>query len=248
MRGLRWGRDRDGVPRLHAPQLGVELGGELRAQAASGAVQALTEPGRRLAEHCGGLRGRELVPGHERERLFTARSFRTASASNTRPSALSGSPGSQPSTCPLWALRHSRSRRAAPRHSVPTTLRATASSHANGASGTSSSRRQTTRNVSETTSSTASARHPAPGEGLDRRMVLAEQRIEARSPEFCVGHIQAYCRHSPVRDTLAATSPPERGAPYASSRARVLQCPASGTLIGFCVASGSGYERHSRGN
>lgn len=49
--------------------IGPEFGDELGAQAPPGAVQALAEADRRLAEHAGGLRRRQPVPRHERERL-----------------------------------------------------------------------------------------------------------------------------------------------------------------------------------
>ena len=58
-----------GCCELLAAQLSGAPVGELGAQPAPGAVQALTEPGRRLADHGGGLRGRQAVPGHEGERL-----------------------------------------------------------------------------------------------------------------------------------------------------------------------------------
>jgi hypothetical protein len=58
-----------GCRELLAAQFGGSQVGELGAQALPGAVQTLTKPARRLADHGGGLRRRESVPGHERERL-----------------------------------------------------------------------------------------------------------------------------------------------------------------------------------
>jgi hypothetical protein len=49
--------------------LGPGLGSELGPRAAPGAVQALAQADRRLPKHRGGLRGREPVTGHERERV-----------------------------------------------------------------------------------------------------------------------------------------------------------------------------------
>jgi hypothetical protein len=168
---------------LLAPQLSGVLVGELGAQAAPGAVQALTESRRRHAERGGGLGGREPVPRHERERLSITLSqdsqrgqdapvhdLKLAGVAALDVPALGPEP--QPlaprSASPLGsddvARNGEQPRQRHPRHIVKPPP---------------DDQERLGDDVIDIL-----GRHPAPGVRPDRGMVFTEQRVKARSPDF----------------------------------------------------------------
>ena len=174
---------------LFAPRLGGAYVGELGAQATPGAVQTLTESGWRLADHGRRLGGSEPVPSHERQRL---------------PITLSQD-GKRGQHAPVLALRLAglvvRDVPALgldPQSLTPRDPSPLGSNHV--ARDSEQPRQRGLGHVVKPPPDDEERlrddvvyelrRHSAPGEGLDRRMVCAEQRIEAPSTSFEVWHIK----------------------------------------------------------
>ena len=152
---LSWG-DLLGYGWVLGARVGLPGAVELAAETAFGPMQANPERGRGLAEHRCRLGRPQAVPGDQRDRLAVVR----RQASRARPP-----PGRQAPRPRIVRWRchpaRSRRRRSAPRRRDPRcwvaiTFRATARSHGSESAGTSSSRRQATRNVLATTSSDVS--------------------------------------------------------------------------------------------
>lgn len=174
---------------LSAPRLGGAQVGELGAQATPGAVQTLTEPGRRLADYGRRLCGREAVPRHERQRLSITLSqdgkrgqhapvvaLRLAGLVVLDVPALGFEPQSlatrDPS--PLGSNHVARDSEQPRQRGLGHIVKPPPDDEERLRNDVVDDLR----------------RQSAPGEGLDRRMVFTEQRIEARSPEFSVWHIK----------------------------------------------------------
>ena len=173
---------------LLAPQLGGAQVGELGAQAAPSAVQALTEPGRRLAEHRGGLRGREPVPSHERERLAITL-FQDSKRGQHAPVRDLRLAGLAPLNVPALGLDPQS---LAPRGPSPL------GTHNVARDGEQPRQRGLGHVVKPPPDDkerlgndvvNVLRRHPAPGVRADRGMVVTKQRIKARSPEFRNWHM-----------------------------------------------------------
>ena len=167
--------------------LAAELGGELVPQAAAGAVQALTEAGRRLAEHGGGLRGRESVPGHERERLAITL-VQARERTQDAPVRGLGLAGVRALGVPALGLE--------PQPLAPRGA-SSLGSHDVARDGEQPRQRGLGHVVEPPPDDqerlgndvvNGLRRHPAPGVGPDRGMVVAKQRIKARPPELRIRH------------------------------------------------------------